>query len=143
MPVLHLGVVDVSYADGGGATTTGDVAGYLEDRYHIMRIFTEENEAFIGEVLVDEVAGAIESIAMGKRMGSLNLRPAMGKIEARFRDALDSGELHRVLPATQQVNDTTLKTSLRKKAVKQESRRQAFIDSGLYQASFRAWLTAK
>lgn len=138
---LNLGVLDVAYTDSNGSTTTGDVAGYLEDRYHVMRIFLELNEGFIHERIVNNVAGAIESIAQGNRVPKLDLRPAMDEIQERFRDALDSGELHQVLPKSQQVSDETLKTSARKKAIKQDESRQAFIDSGLYQASFRAWVS--
>ena len=138
---LNLGVVDVAYTDGDGATTTGDVAGYLENQYHVMRIFLEENGDFIHERITNSVVGAIESIAQGNRVPKLDLKPAMGEIEERFRDSLDSGELHRVLPQNHQVSDATLKTSSRKKVIKQDESRQAFIDSGLYQASFRAWVS--
>ncbi|GGA00440.1 hypothetical protein [Dyella caseinilytica] len=138
---LNLGVVDVVYTDGDGTTTTGDVAGYLESRYHIMRIFLEENEGFIHDCITNEVAGAIEIIAQGKRVPKLELRPAMSRIEERFRDALDSGELHRILPQSQQVSDATLKTSSRKKVMTQTESRQAFIDSGLFQNSFLAWVS--
>ncbi|MDR3445976.1 hypothetical protein [Dyella sp.] len=141
MAILHLGVVDVSYTDGDGTTTTGDVAGFLEERYHIMRVFLESNEEFISETLVNEVAGAIESIAQGKRVPKLNLAPATGKIEARFREFLDAGELQRLLPKSQKVSEETLRISTRKKSGKTDKPRQAFIDSGLYQASFRAWVT--
>lgn len=138
---LNLGVVDVSYVDGDGTTTTGDVAGYLENQYHVMRIFLEENGDFIHERITNSVVGAIESIEQGKRVPRLDLKPAMGDIEERFRDALDSGELHDVLPASQKVSDATLKTNLRKKIVNQDEMRQAFIRSGLFQSSFRAWIS--
>lgn len=136
---MFLGVVDVGYADGDGTTTTGDVATFLEDRYHIMRSFLELNEEFIEKTIVNEVAGAIESIAQGKRVPKLDLKPATGLIEERFRDFLDSGELNHMLPKTQKVSDATLKTSARKKSGKTEQPRQAFIDSGLYQSAFRVW----
>lgn len=142
MKQLHLGVVDVAYSDKDGTTTTGDVAEYLEDDYHIMRTFLELNEGFISETLVDQVAGAIESIAQGNRMSSLNLNPAMGKIEERFRDFLDSGEMQRTLPATQPIKAADAGVNHRKKKphAKANKPRQAFIDTGLYQASFRAWI---
>ena len=79
--LLHLGVVEIPYTNGisekvrrvaaraskGGnrasteiekmtfpaanQQTTGDVAGYLENKYHIMELFFEENRDFIGEHL--------------------------------------------------------------------------------------------
>jgi hypothetical protein len=72
MPTLNLGVVDVGYVDGEGATTTGDVAGYLEDRFHVMRVFLELNEPYIEDKLLDAVSGAIESVAMGRPVAGLN-----------------------------------------------------------------------
>jgi len=136
---LQLGVLDVAYVD--GTTTTGDVAGFLEDRYHVMRKFAEMNEDFIADTIADHFAGLIESVAQGKRVSAIDMTPAMSKIEERFRDALDSGEIHQSLPQEQQVSAATLKTSSRKKVIKPDESRQAFIDSGMYQASFRAWIT--
>ena len=137
---MYLGVVDVGYTDDNGATTTGDVAGYLEDRYHVMRTFLEVKEGEIHNIITDQVAGAIESIAQGKRVPKLDLQPAGEKIQDMFRGWLDSGEMNReILPQSQQVSSDTLKTSSRKKVIKTEKQRQAFIDTGLYQASFRVW----
>ena len=154
MTTLHLGVVDVGYTDGDGTTTTGEVSGYLEDRYHIMRIFAEQEDDFIRKQLVDAVAGAIESIAQGRPVAGLNTslgtkldtRSLFGasinqRIEERFRDALDSGELHRYLPVSQQSKAAAAGINHRKKDVNSRQARQAFIDTGLYQASFRAWVT--
>jgi len=139
---LHLGVVDVGYSDKDGVTTTGDVAEYLENDYHVMRTFLELNEGFIAETLVNQVAGAIESIAQGNHISLLDLKPAMGKVEERFRDFLDSGEMQRTLPTTQPIKAADAGVNHRKKhpyAAKNKPR-QAFIDTGLYQASFRAWI---
>jgi hypothetical protein len=154
MPTLHLGVVDVGYVDGDGATTTGDVAGYLEGRFHIMRTFLEQEEDFIHGQLVDAVAGAIESIAQGRPVPGLNgslgtkldTRQLFGasvnqRIEERFRDFLDSGEMNRYLPATQQSKAAANGINHRKKNPDTGQARQAFIDTGLYQAAFRAWMT--
>ena len=59
MTTLHLGVVDIGYTGEQGATTTGDVAQFLEDRYHIMRSFLELNEEFIGEQLMSRPRGIL------------------------------------------------------------------------------------
>ncbi|HXS04809.1 MAG TPA: hypothetical protein VN731_10055 [Rhodanobacter sp.] len=139
---LKFGVVDVAYSDAGKVTTTGDVAEYLEERYHVMRSFLELNEEDIGQILVDQVAGAIENIAMGGGAQKDFLAPAMGKIEERFRNFLDSGEMARLLPETQQIAAAQQGVNTRKKAKKNKGGkpRQAFVDTGLYQASFRAWV---
>lgn len=138
---LNFGVLDVGYTDDGGATTTGDVAGYLEERYHIMRVFVETNEDFICEVLADDMAGAVESMMQGRSISELDFPSAMSEIEGRFREWLASGELQNMLPASQAVSEKTLKTSSRKKSIQQGALRQAFIDSGLFSASFRVWVT--
>lgn len=154
MPVLNLGVVDVGYTDSEGSVTTGDVAGWLEDRYHIMRTFLELNEGFIGQCLVDAAAGAIESIAQGRPVPGLNadlstrldVRQLFGssineRIEERFRDFLDAGEMNRYLPPTQQSQAAAQGINHRKKNPNTGQGRQAFVDTGLYQAAFRAWMT--
>jgi hypothetical protein len=147
MPTLNLGVVDVGYTDSAGATTTGDVAGYLEDRYHIMRSFVELHEEWIGNALANAVAGAIESAAQGKPAAELDLNPVMGSIEERFRDFLDSGEMQRQFDAGQQALPEALTIEAADKGINHRKEnpntqkpRQAFIDTGLYQASFRAWV---
>lgn len=154
MTVLNLGVVDVGYTDSEGSVTTGDVAGWLEDRYHIMRTFLELNEGFIGQCLIDAASGAIESIAQGRPVPGLNAelntrldaRQLFGssvneRIEERFRDFLDAGEMNRYLPPTQQSQAAAQGINHRKKNPNTGQGRQAFIDTGLYQAAFRAWMT--
>lgn len=137
-----LGVVDVGYKDDGSMTTTGDVAEILEEKYHVMRSFLELHEADIAEDLVNAAAGAIESIAQGKRVPKLDLKPAMDKVSERFRDFLDSGEMQRLMPPTQQIAAAAAGVNHRKKTPTAQANkpRQAFIDTGLYQASFRSWV---
>ncbi|HEX8711542.1 MAG TPA: hypothetical protein VF730_06690 [Terracidiphilus sp.] len=154
MPTLNLGVVDVGYTDDEGSVTTGDVASWLEERYHIMRTFVELNEGFIEKCLVDAASGAIESIAQGRPISGLNAglgtrldaRQLFGssvneRIEERFRDFLDSGEMNRYLPPSQQSQAAAQGINHRKKNPNTGQGRQAFVDTGLYQAAFRAWMT--
>lgn len=147
MTTLHLGVVDVGYTGEQGSTTTGDVAQFLEDRYHIMRTFLEINEGFIARELVNQAAGAIESIAQGRRI-SPNWKPAMGKVEQRFREFLDAGVMQRAftsrgqaVPEALDIKAAAAGVNHRKKNPNTDKPRTPFIDTGLYQASFRAWVT--
>lgn len=128
--------------DGDGSTTTGDVAGYLEDEYHVMRTFLELNEDFIKDAITDQFAGMIESMSQGRPVAPFNLGFASGKIEERFRNFLDSGEMNTLI-GSHAVSDKTLKTSSRRKSGKlpEGQQRQAFVDTGLYSASFRVWLS--
>lgn len=139
---LHLGVVDVGYSGEEGGKTTGDVAEILEDKYHIMRIFYELNEGYIGDQIANSLAGSLESLAQGRPYNPSLLKPAIPKVDERFRDFLSSGEMSKILPATQQIAAAKAGVSHRKKQPysKKNKARQAFIDTGLYQSSFRSWV---
>lgn len=139
---LHLGVTDVAYSGEGGAKTTGDVAEILEDKYHIMRIFYEENEQFVADKLANAFAGALESLAQGAPYSPKMMKPVLPAVDERFRDFLSSDEMSRILPATQQIQAAQKGVSHRKKKpyAKKNKARPAFIDTGLYQRSFRSWV---
>jgi hypothetical protein len=148
---LLLGVVDAAYSDGDGAKTTGEVAGYLEDEYHVMRTFLEIYEEQIGEFLADAMAGEIESLAQGKpitifgkdidtQLGDrvISGMSVNGKIEEAFRSYLDSREWKAT--SGQKVEAAEKGVSQRKKQPnKKRPARAEFFDTGLYSASFRAW----
>jgi len=157
---LLLGVQDVVYTDAEGTTTTGKVAEYLENDYHVMRTFVELHETEIGEHLASEFAGAIEDLAQGKPVHLDALGP-MHKIEEGFRDYLDRGEWEstsgQVIQAAREgishrfksVSGKTVSArSIASGKVKAKGMvlkrnrgpRKAFIDTGLYQASFAAWI---
>jgi len=151
--ILHLGVYDVPYAQApkrhqpksgsAGTQTTGDVAGWLEGRYHVMEIFAQEKGDDIAAALESSLAGALESAFMGAANMN-NFDPtgaAMSEIEDRFKTFLSSQEIEKLgypgVP-TQAAKDGVnhrLKHPYRKRAA-----RPSFIDTGLYQASFKAWI---
>jgi len=136
---LLLGVNEVTYSDAGKATTTGQVAEYLENDYHVMRTFVELNEDYVGEQLANAVAGEIESVAQGKPP-SLDFTGPMNRIEERFRDYLDRGEWRGVSGQTVAAADAGVSHRKKNSHAKKNKARTAFVDTGLYQASFRAWL---
>jgi hypothetical protein len=153
VPKLMLGVVDVAYSDSDGATTTGDVAGYLEDEYHVMRTFLELYEDQIGEFLADAMVGEIESLAQGKpvaifgrdietQLGNRVIagQSVNGKIEEAFRNFLDAREWQGTSGQTVQAADDGVNHRKKHPYANANKARPAFVDSGLYQASFRAWL---
>lgn len=135
---LLLGVNDVAYSGKEKTTTTGDVAEFLEDDYHVMETFYELNEEFISDELTDAIAGAIESLAQGRR-GDVDASGPMSRIEERFRDYLDRGDWEKI---SGQTIDAAKKgiSHRRKHPYSKRKSRRAFIDTGLYQAAFRAWL---
>lgn len=140
---LSLGVIDVGYSSEDGAKTTGEVAEILEDKYHIMRIFYELNEQFIADKIADSLGGALESLAQGKPYSPAMLKPALPKVDERFRDFLDRDEISRIMPASQQIIAAQKGVSHRKKQpyAKKNKPRPSFIDTGLYQSSFRSWVS--
>lgn len=142
---LNLGVDDVAYTEKGQVTTTGDVAEILEDNYHVMRTFAELHDQDIADALADGMAKVLEAIGRGDPvptdLSQALVRP-MGQIETEFRDFLDRDEMGAILPASQQSQAALKGVNHRKKRpyVKANKARPSFIDTGLYQASFRAWI---
>lgn len=157
MTTLNLGVVDVAYSDGDKASTTGEVAGYLEAEYHIMRTFLELYEDQIGDFLADAMAGEIESLAQGKppiAFGSTDVTTKLGdrvltgvsvngRIEEAFRDFLDSREWKQTSGQGVDAADAGVNHRKKKPYSNKNKARPEFVDTGLYQASFRAWLDSK
>ncbi|WP_320533662.1 hypothetical protein [Robbsia andropogonis] len=139
MPTLNLGVIDVAYTDGEtkGANTTGEVAQILEAEYHIMRVFLEENEDMITDAILNGYEGAIESLAMGAPPQAVSASLNLDKVEARFRDFLSNEEMKLISGKNTQA--AVDRETLRRKT-KKGPQRPAFVDTGLYQASFKAWV---
>lgn len=160
------GSVETFTAAPSGGETTGDVAAILEDKYHVMEVFYEDLGAdLIMKALENSAAGAIESLLMGAASGpfadfshvadaSLRTRlesantpsltisaRAEGEIEAAFRIFLDQREMDGVVPG--------VATAAAKKGVnhrfkhpyaKANKERPSFVDTGTYQAAFKAWV---
>jgi len=139
---LHLGVVDVAYTEQGKTTTTGDVAEILEEKYAVMGTFVDLHEDDIADALADQMAGLLETAAMGHPVNAKSLE--FPKVDAMFRDYLDDGEWEQQkgnMPTVAAVKGV----SHRKKRpfVKENKARPSFIDTGLYQRSFRTWADEK
>ena len=159
---LLLGVENVAYSDpdASGATTTAEVAEILEEKYHVMRVFVELHGQEIADVIGQGIADDLEALANDERIGKQMLMGSMGKIESGFRDylgadewqqtsgqtiaAAQNGVSHRFKNAQ---NRTVSAKSVVKAgggmgltivATKKRGPRPAFIDTGLYSASFRA-----
>ncbi|WP_258170764.1 hypothetical protein [Burkholderia multivorans] len=143
MPTLHLGVVDVAYTgpDAKPGVTTGDVATFLEDEYHVMRVFLEMYEEEIGELLANDIAGEIESIAQGKPVRGLALDVSTGKIGELFRDFLDAREWKQASAQAVAAAEEGINHRKKRPYAAENSARPEFVDTGLYQAAFRAWIT--
>jgi hypothetical protein len=169
IPTLHLGVIDVPYATrvaepqrrvgvrqrkGGpaeafsaapsGAETTGDVATILEDKYHIMEVFYNDvGGESIGKALEISTERAIKNLLLGQPAASIVslTLAAEGEIEEAFKLFLSQQEMDHVVggvPTQAALNGVNHR--LKHPYAKSNSERPSFIDTGTYQASFKAWV---
>ncbi len=159
---LLLGVENVAYSDpdASGATTTAEVAEILEAKYHVMRVFVELHGQEIADVIGQGIADDLEALANDERIGKQMLMGSMGKIESEFRDYLGADEWQHTtgqsIAAAQNGVSHRFKNAQNRTvsargvvkagggagltivANKKRGPRPAFIDTGLFSASFRA-----
>ena len=157
---LHLGVIDQPYTsyDGGKkaanpkrrgkkapvpakaprTVTTAQVARWLEDRYHVMEIFYEVDGG-VQDALRESVQDAMENVLMGAPVAANPFLEATSEIQKRFKQFISNRTMETLgipgvptLAALMGVN-----SRLKKRRGK---RRPSFRDTGLYQASFMAWV---
>lgn len=157
MTTLHLGVHDIPYVD-AGATSTGDVAQILEDRYGVMDGFVFLHKEDIAEDIAISAADALESMMQGAPVLIDPFGAGTSRIAERFRDYLDKEEIVNAggtlnfgkVPTQAALDGVSSRFKLGKQAgqyVKGKrgrkklkgKRRPSFIDTGLYQATFAAW----
>lgn len=160
--ILHLGVIDLPYVEAPPASgqrsgkrrpgphkrhakqfankTTGDVAEILEAKYHVMEHFSEIHGEDIVDALGDSLQGAIESLLMGGPPRLDALGSATSKIEDIFKQMLSKGELDALgypgIPTKAAERGVSHRF---KRAYVRRQARPSFIDTSLYQSSFKAW----
>lgn len=147
MATLHLGVMDVPYNSSEGVST-GDVAEFLENKYHLMEVFFEENKDKIARALEDAMAGALENLLAGAPVVSNPMASAEQDIKAMFDDFLSLREVERTgipgVPTKAALEGVSHRFKGKKNKGKgggnPGERRSSFVDTGLYVASFRVWL---
>ena len=93
--VLHLGVIEVPYAHEKESTTTGDVAEFLEAKYHPMEIFSELHADAIQNLIETGYVTALESMISGAPMQDLEdvLNKGTTEVDKLFKDFIDRGEM--------------------------------------------------
>jgi hypothetical protein len=144
---LHLGAVELPYsaerpADSkasSGTQTTGDVAGWLEGRYHVMEHFAQLHGQEIADAAASGLAGALENMMMGGPPPADILGSGAGVIEEQFRRMLDTAELEKLGYPGIPTEAAKKRRSSRFKAKKNPRGRPSFVDTGLYSKSFKAW----
>jgi hypothetical protein len=132
---LHFGVIDVPYAEGN--ETTGDVAVYLENKYHVMGGFVDLHIQDISDDVTHSFAGALSTMMAG---GPVNnpLASAESKIAGRFKKFLSDEELAKLgVPGVP--TEAALKGVSHRFKSRRGHRRPSFIDTGQYQANAIVW----
>lgn len=164
--VLHLGVVDVPYANeaqpekvpqakkgkankpvkpktASGTQTTGDVAEILEAKYGVMDTFAFARLPDIAKELEKSIAGSLETLMMGGRPDANPFRSAESAIAAMFKQFLATADIEHMgvegVPTQAALDGVNHR--LKHPYAKGNPRRPSFIDTGLYSQSFVCWVT--
>lgn len=138
---LHLGVIELPYSYGDTSMTTGDVAEILEGKYHIMEQWYTHREQKVADDLTEGMTDALEALLMGAPPTLDPFGSATSKMEQDFRTFLDSKEIESYgifgVPTQAALKGVSHRF---KKPYAKRGPRPSFIDSGLYQSAFRAWV---
>lgn len=142
MTTLHLGVLVQPYrarTPKARPVTTGDVAEFLESKYHLMASFAHVHRQDILDAVEYSVAGGMESMLMGRQVDLWG--SATQEIQQMFRDFINSKESENIgIPGTPTAAAIAGVSHRRKHPyAKRNPRRPSFRDTGLFVGSFRAW----
>lgn len=139
--ILHLGVIDEPYADSKEAVSTYDVAKILEEKYDVMGTFADVHLKDIAQSLEQSIEAALVNLMSGAPASNDVFGDATNEIEKMFKfKFLGEAEIEGLgIPGvpTQAAKD---RVSGRFKNKKAKSKRPSFIDTGLYQSSFKSWV---
>lgn len=126
----------------GEGKTTEQVAKELEDKYKIVETFWQLEEDNFVELLEEAFAEDIEDV-----MQMSEVKKAKGisdketdKIEARFRQNLSSRRYDGMLPGVPTTAAQRGVSHLKQRPYAKRGPRPSFVDTGMYQRSFRAWV---
>jgi hypothetical protein len=159
MNTLHLGVHDIAYAAQftppptkpgrsfskaqtayGTGKTTGDIAKILEARYGVMAAFWGLEKSNIIDNLETSMAKAIKNILLGQPGVIEPTAEAMEKIKANFKRSLSQRRFDGLIRGVPTMAAQRGVSHRFKKPYALRASRPSFIDTGLYQSSFTAWM---
>ena len=148
--------MDVPEPEGG---TTYTVGQQLEENYGLFTAFYNDKENKIASLIEEDVVAAMQSYAQGNGFPKSVFGDSTGEIDIMFKTFLSSMEAERVLapgkeglpvPTQAALEGKSLRLKggkkLRKVKKGQEyervygNRRPSFIDSGVFEASFKSWI---
>jgi hypothetical protein len=169
VPVLNLGVIDFPYVDydkptvkkrpsakgvkgkatrpkGKAATntvSTGDVAEFLEAKYHIMEHFFQENENKIRTSLFENMKDNFENQLRGAPdLSDVAFLAISSQIESDFKLWLSQADIEQLGYPGIPTKAALMGVNHRLKGGK-GARRPSFIDTGQFQAAFKTWVEAR
>ena len=161
MPDLVLGVIEISYSDAGpkpprrrkhnkkgrsveakepedtGPTTTAQVAKILEDKYGVMAAFYDLTKDDILGECIHSLEGALEDLYAGAPVHD-PYAEATQNIDAGFRQFLMQGEIESMGIEGVPTQASIDRQSLRFKSGVSSGPRPSFVDTSLYELSFRS-----
>ena len=122
--------------------TTGDVAEFLEHRYHVCEKFFELHEDEVVAAITEAMEDKLEVLMLGGPSSDVLLSEGdLGKVEQMFRKMLDDRELdNKVAGVPTQAARAGVNHRLAHPYASTNPERPSFIDVGLYQSMFRAWI---
>jgi hypothetical protein len=125
--------------------TAEDVAKILESKYQVLDTFEEVYGPRIQAIVLGQFSQVAGDVITGARRGGVDLgnmlKPATKEIEKLFRTFLDNEEMNGRVPGVPTKAALAGVRSGRGSKTKQGVPRPSFIDTGIYRASFRAWVT--
>lgn len=133
---LHLGVIDIPYEDEN--TTTGDVAERLEKKYRIMQTFFDRYGEDIARMMSNDLAAGLENLMAGAPLPSDPFAESMSQIHHLFAAFLYNKEMDGLTGIPTQ---RSLKGISKRFKNKKGAPRPSFIDTGMFEASMRAWVS--
>jgi hypothetical protein len=161
MVTLHLGVLEQPYDNRQprpagkrrkgkaprrsavhGSISTGDVADILEAKYGVMGAFLETHGQEVGDLIATSMANSLEDLMRGAPSGGNSFASAESAIENAFKTFLSSGEAERagISGVPTQAALKGVNHRLKHPYAKANPPRTSFIDTGLYENSFKAWV---
>lgn len=138
---LILGVEDIGYTAGTHVTTTGKVARILEDQYHVMETFYELHRKAVDAAVADAFKQAVDAVGAGREPA---LKLGISRIKMLFSEFIDSGEWEHV--SGQRIEAAHHRHRIKHKDGSTEMSRssdRAFVRTGQYRDSFRAWIEGR
>lgn len=140
--IMHLGVEDLPYSEPEHqGDTTAEVAQKLEDEYQVMQHFADHHADFISIAIENDISKGIDALMRGLPL-NMQLNGACDKIKVMFNYFLDNKEMDYQVPGVPTKASLQGKSSRLKKGLLPGTR-PSFIDTGLYEQSFRAWVDDK